>query len=146
MPPDDPKDDPIQYAASVVGEDPMARFLGIEVVKVAENYARLRLSMRPELLNAMGRGHGMVLSALADQSVAVAANTGGDTALVVELTVSFIAGVGPDETLTATATAISRKRRLSFWDVDIRDAIDHQVATARAITYHRPADRTPNST
>ncbi len=146
MTPDDPIDDPIHYATAVVGEDPMARFLGIEVVKVAANYARLRLSMRPELLNAMGRGHGMVLSALADQSVAVAANTGGDTALVVELTVSFIAGVGPAETLTATATAISRKRRLSFWEVDIREGSHNQVATARAITYHRPADRPSNST
>ena len=146
MTPDDPIDDPIEYAVSVVGRDPMARFLGIEVAEVAENHARLRLTMRPELLNAMGRGHGMALSALADQSVAVAANTGGDTALVVELSVSFIAGVGPDETLTATATPISRKRRLSFWEVDIRGRNGQRAATARAITYHRPADRPPNST
>ena len=74
--------DAIRYAREVVGGDPMARHLGIEVLEVEENFARLGLEVKEEYLNALGRAHGIIVYALADQAIAVASNSGGDSAMV----------------------------------------------------------------
>ena len=48
-------ENPVEYAREVVGRDPMATHLSIEVEEVRSGYARCSVTIRPEYLNAVER-------------------------------------------------------------------------------------------
>jgi acyl-CoA thioesterase len=129
----------LRYAQDVVAADPMATFLGIQIKEIRRAYARLSLDIRPEYLNALGRAHGMIISALVDQAAAVAANSAEHRALIVEIKVNFLDAVSPGDTVTAEARALDLRKSLSLWQVDVRDFSGKLVATGQAIGYHRPS-------
>jgi acyl-CoA thioesterase len=129
----------LRYAQDVVAADPMATFLGIQLKEVRRAYARLSLDIRPEYLNALGRAHGMIISALVDQAAAVAANSAEYRALIVEVKINFLDAVSPGDTVTAEARALDLRKSLSLWQVDVRDSSGKLVATGQAMGYHRPS-------
>jgi len=131
----------IEYAREVVAKDPMAVHLGIELLEVAESHARLSIPVRPEYCNALSRAHGMLISSLADQCVAVAANTLEDRALVIELKVNYLAAAYPGLALVGEAKPVDRKRTLSLWEVRISQE-ERLIAVAQALTYSQPRHRT----
>lgn len=131
----------IEYAREVVAKDPMAVHLGIELLEVAEYHARLSVPVRPEYCNALSRAHGMLISSLADQCVAVAANTLKDRALVTELKVNYLAAAHPGLDLVGEAKPVDRKRTLSLWEVRISQE-ERLIAVAQALTYSQPRHRT----
>jgi acyl-CoA thioesterase len=133
-----PENDAIRYARDVVGGDPMARHLGIEVLEVAENFARVALNVRPEYLNALDRAHGITVYALADQALAVAANSGGGSAMVLESKINFLNGVPAGARLVAEARPVERKRTIGLWNVEVRqEGTGVLVATCQGLTYHK---------
>jgi uncharacterized protein (TIGR00369 family) len=83
----------------------------------------------------------MLISALADQCVAVAANTLEGSALVTELKVNYLAAAHPGKPLLSEARPIDRKRTLSLWEVNITQE-GRLIATGQALTYHQsnPSD------
>lgn len=129
-------DKEIEFAKEVVASDPMASFLGIEVEEVRKAYARLSLVIKPQYLNALNRAHGMALSSIVDQAVAVAANATEYQALVLELKINFLDAVSPGDTIIAEATPLDIKRKLSLWQVEVKDSSKNRVATAQALVYH----------
>ena len=130
--------DPIRYAREVVGEDPMARHLGITVLEVKEGFARLGVEVKPEYLNALGRAHGIIIYALADQAIAVASNTGDDSAMVLESKINFLNGVPAGACLEAVATPVMKKRTIALWNVEIRvQGGGLLVAACQGMTYHK---------
>jgi acyl-CoA thioesterase len=131
-------DEAIRYAREVVGGDPMARHLGIEVLEVKENFARLALEVKADYLNALGRAHGITIYALADQAIAVASNSSGDSAMVLESKINFLNGVAEGTRLEAVARPVEKKRTIGLWNVEIRSAEDGTlVATCQGMTYHK---------
>ncbi len=132
-------DEHIRYAMDVVGKDPMAVFLGIKVEEVRRAYARLSLRIGPNYLNALDRAHGIAVSAVIDQAFAVASNTTERPALITELKINFLGAVSPGDTITAEATPLDLKRRLSLWQVEVKDSKGERIAMAQALAYHRDA-------
>lgn len=131
--------DPIRYAREVVGGDPMARHLGIEILEVTENFARVALTVKAEYLNALGRAHGIAVYALADQALAVAANSTGDSAVVLESKINFLAGAPVGARLVAEARPVDRKRTLGLWNIEVRQEQDGSlIASCQGLTYHKP--------
>ena len=124
----------IQYAREVVAKDPMAKHLGIEVLEVAEAYAKLRVQVRPEYCNALARAHGMLIASLADQCAAVAANTLKERCLVTELKINYLAAAYPERSIVGEARPIHRQRTLSLWEVSIKQD-ERLIAVAQALTY-----------
>ena len=127
----------VAYATEVVAKDPMASFLGIQVEEIKPGYARLSLLVKEQYLNSVGRAHGMAISSLIDQAVAVASNSTKYEALVVELKINFLSGVAAGDKITAEASPLDISRRLSLWEVDVRDSTGNRVSVAQAMAYHR---------
>ena len=136
-------DEDVKYARQVVARDPMAVYLGIQVETVKRAYARLSLRIEPQYLNAVNRAHGMAISALIDQAVAVASNATEYQALVFELKINFLGAVSPGDTITAEASPLDLKRKLSLWQVEVKDTKENRVALAQALAYHRPKKEAP---
>lgn len=125
----------IRYAREVVGRDPVALDLGITVELVEPERAVLALMPEPRHLNALDRVHGASIYALIDLAAAVAANTRPEGALVVEAKVNFLAAAAPDQRLLAEAAPLSAGRRLSLWEVRVRQGEDLK-ALAQVLAYH----------
>ena len=127
----------IEYAREVVAKDPMATYLGIELLEVGEAHARLGVRVRPEYCNALSLAHGMLISSLADQCVAVAANTLKKGVLLTELKVNYLAAAHPGQDLVGEARSIDLKRTFGLWEVRITQG-EGLIAVAQALTYSRP--------
>ena len=127
----------VKYAREVVAKDPMAVHLGIRVEEVRHAYAKLSLEIVPKYLNALDRAHGIAISSVIDQAVAVASNTMEHKALVVELKINFLRAVSLGDTIIAEAGPLDITHKLSMWQVEVKDSFGKKVALARALTYHR---------
>lgn len=146
MPDDDrPKDcgcidrdaDPIRFAREVVGGcDPFASSLGISIDEVADSYARVSLTIQNTYCNAEGRTHGAVIFSLADEAFAVAANSRGITAFALEIKINYLQASGPGDTISAEATPIDIRKRVSLWNVDLTNQDGERIAVAQGMAYH----------
>ncbi len=130
-------ENPIEYAREVVGRDPFATFLGIDVEEVRSGYARCGITVAPESLNAVERAHGAFVYALADQAFAVACNSTGVMAIAVNFTINYISGAVDGERIFAEATPVNSGRKLSVWKIEVRGAGDKLIATGTGTAYHK---------
>jgi len=136
----DVEHNPIEYARTVVGNDPLARFLGISVDEVRHGFARFSLLVKPEYLNAVHRAHGVTVCAVADQAFAVACNSMGSMAIAVNLNISYVAAAHAGETITAEASPINIGRKVSTWRIEVRGQDDRLIATCQGIAYHKRSE------
>src|SRR6185312_8836370 len=60
---------------AVLANDNTAEWLGIEVQHVGDGEATITMTLRPEMLNGFGIGHGGMIFALGDTAFAMACNT-----------------------------------------------------------------------
>jgi len=132
----DPIEDPIRYAAEVVGRDPFATLLGIKVEEARDSYARVSLIIKEEYCNAATRTHGGVLFTLADQALAVAANTIGRKSLAMEVKINYFQATSAGEKIVAAATPVDIRNRVSLWNVDLTNEKGERVAVAHGLAYH----------
>jgi acyl-CoA thioesterase len=129
--------DPIRFAREVVGGcDPFASSLGISIDDVSDSYARVSLTIPNNCCNAEGRTHGAVLFSLADEAFAVAANSRGVAALALEIKINYFQASGPGDTISAEATPIDIRKRVSLWNVDLTNQNGERIAVAQGMAYH----------
>jgi len=131
------KEQNLRYAREVVGRDPLASFLGIQVEEVEEYRAVVSLLPQNHHLNAGERVHGGTIYALVDQAAAVAANSGSNRAWLFEGKVNFLAGAKPGVKLVAEARALDQRRRLSLWEVRVTSG-GETVAVGQVMSYNKP--------
>jgi acyl-CoA thioesterase len=130
-------ENPVDYARNVVGQDPMARLLGIAVEEAREGYARCSAIIGNDHLNAVERAHGAMIYAIADQVFAVASNSTGVMALSLHFSISYHSAANAGEKLFAEAVPVNLGRKTSVWRVEVRGSGDRIVATGEGVAYHR---------
>jgi acyl-CoA thioesterase len=130
-------DKPIEYARDIVGKDPIAMFLGINVDEVKEGYARCSITVKPEYLNAVERAHGSIIHAVADQAFAVACNSMGSLGIALSMTLNYLAGAADGERIFAEAMPIHVGRKISTWRIEVRGVNDTLIASGESIAYHK---------
>jgi len=119
---------------AIMNEAPYFRLLGMELVEMAEGYARLILPAKEKLNSYLGALHGGVLSSLADSAVAMALRTiiePTEKPVTIEMNINYLGLVQGDQAI-AEARIISRGRTIAVGDVDITDKSGHLVAKSRA--------------
>jgi acyl-CoA thioesterase len=129
-------DDPIRYAKEVVGQDPFAAFLGIRIEDAGESYARASIVIQDHYCNARTRSHGGVLFTLADQAFAVAVHCRGVYSFALEIKINYFQAANPGETITAEATPIDIRKRVSLWNIELTNPAGDRIATAQGLAYH----------
>jgi len=129
--------DPLHYARDIVGKDPMATYLGIKVEEVRKEYARCSLVIKPEYLNALGRGHGISIYAVADQAFAVACCSGGYKGIALSFTINFTRGAAEGEKIRAEATPLFTGRKVSLWKIRVTGKGGKLIASCEGVAYHK---------
>ncbi len=121
---------------------PFGRHIGVEVLEVAEGFARVRLPYRPEITNPAGKLHGGAIATAADTSMAVAIGSvlGGPARhSTVKLEIRYKTPVTNGE-IIAEAKVVRRKPRIFLGEAVIKNGHGQVVAIAKATFMVRDND------
>ncbi len=124
-----------RVVAAMMARDAMSAWFGIEVVEVAPRRCVCRMTVRAEMVNGFGVGHGGVAFSLADSAFAFACNTHGHITVSIENSMTYPAPVHPGDVLTAVASEEAASQRLSYYRVDVRNQRQDVVALFRGTAY-----------
>ena len=102
---------------------------------VAPGYAKLRMTVRDEMLNGFGICHGGYITVLADSAFAYACNSHNEQTVASGLSVDFMAPGRPDDVLTAEAKEVFVAGRTGLYDVTVVNQREELVAVMRGKSY-----------
>jgi acyl-CoA thioesterase len=115
--------------------DAFSAWLGVELVDVRPRAVTVRMTVRPEMVNGFGVGHGGVTFALADTALAFASNTHGRVTVSVENSISYPAAVAVGDVLTASAAEEGAANRVAFYVVRVTKQDGSLVGVFRGTVY-----------
>ena len=127
---------PEERTAAAVGEamyarDTASQALGMALEEVRPGYARLRMTVRTDMLNGHGSCHGGMVFALADSAFAFACNSHDVVTVASGCSIEFLAPAREGDELVAEAEERVREGRNGVYDVDVRRADGALIATFR---------------
>jgi acyl-CoA thioesterase len=109
-------------------DDLFSQWLGIEVLEVKEAYCRLRMTLRPEMINGFGVVHGGVAFSLADSAFAFACNNRNNLSTAVDTSINFTRATQPGDVLTAEAREFHNGRSTGVYLITVTNQRNEQVA------------------
>ncbi|MBQ7460832.1 MAG: PaaI family thioesterase [Bacteroidaceae bacterium] len=116
--------------------DEFARQNGIEIIDIAEGYARTQVKIEPRHLNAGGSVQGGVLFTLADLAFAAATNSHGTLTVTTTANITFVRGANAG-IVTAEAHELVNHRHLPFCEVCVTDDAGNLLAVFTASGYRK---------
>jgi acyl-CoA thioesterase len=93
--------------------------------------ARLRMTVRPDMVNGHGMCHGGIVFALADSAFAVACNTYDAVTVAAAASIDFLAPVRVNDELTAQARELWRSKRSGIYEIVVSNQRGEPVALFR---------------
>jgi len=107
--------------------DAASRELGMVLDRIAPGSARMSMLVRPDMVNGHGICHGGLIFALADSTMAFAANAHGARAVAQHGAITWLRPGRLGETLVATAEERARAGRSGMYDVHVTGSSDGSV-------------------
>ncbi|HEU0288774.1 MAG TPA: hydroxyphenylacetyl-CoA thioesterase PaaI [Nocardioidaceae bacterium] len=117
-------------AAAMWVDDQASQALGMRVVTVGPGRAVLSMTVRPDMTNGHGIGHGGFTFALADSAFAFACNSYDRRTVAARCDIAFLAPIREGDELVAEAVERHRAGRNGIYDVAVRRG-DEVVAEFR---------------
>ena len=111
--------------------DPATRALGMRVEQVAAGYAKLRMSVRADMLNGHGTCHGGMIFTLADSAFAFACNSGNALTVAQSCDIDFVNPAREGDELVATCQEQYQRGRSGIYDTTVTTADGVPVAFFR---------------
>ncbi|SCX90564.1 acyl-CoA thioesterase [Nonlabens sp. Hel1_33_55] len=125
--------------AKMLSLDPFSKWLGIEIISVEVGRVKLGMTIRPEMLNSMGKAHGGITYALADSAFGFTSNTHGKKAVSIETSINHIEALEAGDYITAECTLDKTKTKVGFNIVEVKKG-DELVALFKGVVYRTNRD------
>src|SRR5699024_10122662 len=116
-------------------KDAFSRWLGIGILKIEPGYAKIKMAVRPEMVNGFGIIHGGVTHSFSDSALAFASNSYGRIAVALETNISYHKPVHKRDELTAETEELSLGRTTGVYDISVTNQRDDKVATFRGTVF-----------
>ncbi|MGH7857120.1 MAG: hotdog fold thioesterase, partial [Candidatus Binatia bacterium] len=113
-------DDRRREIAAHIGRDPFAARLGARLEAIEPGHSRVTLTIGDEMTNFHGVAHGGVIFTLADIALAAASNSRGQTALALNVAITFVRPTRPGDHLVAEAQERHVGGPTGLYDVTVR--------------------------
>ncbi len=108
--------------------DLFSQWLGIELLEIKEGYSKIKMLVRPEMINGFGIVHGGIAFSLADSAFAFACNNRNQVSVALDTSINFIKAVQVGDTLIAEATEIHNGRSTGLYHISVCNQRSEQVA------------------
>ena len=126
--------------ASMYARDRAAQVLGIALLAVRPGFARMRMTVRDDMVNGHDTCHGGLIFALADTAFAYACNSHNRNAVAQHCTITFVQPAQKGETLVAEAAEQSLDGRNGVYDTKVENERGELVALFRGASRVIPGD------
>ena len=120
-----------------IGQDPFARWMGIELQELRPGYSRVAMTLTPQMLNFHGIPHGGAIFSLADAAFAAASNSHGQAAVALSMTIQYLAASEPGMRLVAEAQELRKGNRTGFYQITVKTEAGELVATCQAVVHRK---------
>ena len=108
--------------------DLFSQWLGIEVLEVRTGYSKIKMLVRPEMINGFGIVHGGIAFSLADSAFAFACNNRNNLSVALDVTITFTKAVNVGDELTAEAKEVHNGRSTGVYLISVFNQKNEQVA------------------
>jgi acyl-CoA thioesterase len=115
----DPQEIARRSAEAMWADDAASQALGMDLVTVGPGTATLRMTVREDMVNGHGIGHGGFTFTLADSAFAFACNSYNRRTVAHVCAITYLAPTELGEVLTATAVEREREGRDGTYDVTV---------------------------
>lgn len=127
----------IEFLKEKMRKDPYGNFLGIELDKLEEGYARVSVSLKKEFCNFSDYIHGGLIFSLADQAFAAASNSRGVLSLALQMNINYVKAPSVGNKLVAEAREEHVSRKIGLYQITVEDSSHQLVAQAQGIVYRK---------
>jgi acyl-CoA thioesterase len=101
---------------------------GLKLEEVREDFARVSMVVRADMLNGHGFAHGGMIFALADSAFAYVCNGANHASMAAQASIVFLDKVREGESLVAEAEEVAREGRAGVTRVTVRAGDGRTVA------------------
>jgi acyl-CoA thioesterase len=124
-----------QAARALYERDRASQSLGIRLLAVRPGWARVAMTVRPDMLNGHEVCHGGMVFSLADSAFAFACNSYNETTVAAAAAIDFLAAARSGDELTAEAAELWRTRRNGIYEIAVSNQRGERVALFRGRSY-----------
>lgn len=121
----------------ITENDRYIRMAGVRTEEVKPGYARVAMTVEDKHLNSLDNTHGGAVFTLADAAFALAANSHGQVAVGLNMSISFVKATRLGDVLTATATEDKLTRSTGLYRIEVTDQSDELVAVAEGLVFRK---------
>jgi acyl-CoA thioesterase len=118
-------------AEALFARDTASRMLGIRVVEVKPGYARVTMTVRPDMVNGHRTCHGGLIFTLADSAFAVSCNSYNETSVAAAASIDFLAPAFEGDVLSAEADEQWRSGRSGLYEIIVMNQRGERIALFR---------------
>lgn len=108
--------------------DLFSQWLGISIIEIKDGYSKIKMNVRPEMINGFGIVHGGIAFSLADSAFAFACNNRNILSVALDTSINFIKPIHVGDELIAEATEIHNGRSTGLYQITITNQNEHTVA------------------
>lgn len=126
---------PAQVVDKMMKDDLFSQWLGITVIEIREGYSKLKMTVRPEMINGFGIVHGGVAFSLGDSAFAFACNNRNNLSVALDTSINFTRPVHVGDELTAEAKEIHNGKSTGLYHITITNQRDHVVAVFKGTCF-----------
>ena len=108
--------------------DAFSGWLQIQVLEIHEGYSKIKMTVRPEMMNGFHVAHGGIAFSLADSAFAFACNNRNNLSMALDVTISFLKTLHTGDELTAEAKEIHNGKSTGVYLITVINQHKHQVA------------------
>jgi acyl-CoA thioesterase len=127
--------DPQQLAElagkTMYDNDPASQALGMVLAAIGPGYARMTMTVRPDMLNGHRTCHGGYIFMLADSAFAFACNSHNFNTVGAGCTIDYLAPGREGDVLTAEAVEQALTGKTGVYDVTVTNAAGARIALFR---------------
>jgi acyl-CoA thioesterase len=121
-----------------IRQDAFASWLGATIETIEPGAARVSLTVTEAMLNFHGMTHGGLVFALGDIAFAAASNSHGQTALALNVTISFLRPTAVGDHLVAEAKEVQLGGATALYDILVTEQNSQRlVAKSQATVYRK---------
>lgn len=124
-----------KVVAHMMEHDLFSQWLGISIIEIKAGYSKIKMTVRPEMINGFGIVHGGIAFSFADSAFAFACNNRNVLSVALDTSVNFIKPIHVGDMLIAEALEIHNGKSTGLYEVNIYNQHEHLVAKFKGLCY-----------
>ena len=116
-------------------KDLFSQWLGILIIEIKEGYSKIKMTVRPEMINGFGIVHGGITFSLADSAFAFACNNRNILSVALDTSINFLKPVQVNDVLIAEANELHNGRSTGLYHINITNQQNKTVAVFKGTCF-----------